>query len=142
MRHRGVITKRFLKKHKLLSIISFILFMLMSTLLYFKVERNGDKLPINKNVIPDIIKIRNDELIEFPDYDNSDIRSEWKFSITKNYQHSKLFSYSPAHLVKAVNSSAPGENGKYAFNISKLLLNNISPNRYRSAASSPSYWAS
>lgn len=47
---------------------------------------------------------------EFPDYDNTDLRSEWKFSISKRYNASQLRKYTPAKA-DMNNGDSPGEMG-------------------------------
>lgn len=50
----------------------------------------------------------------FPDYNNSDIRNEWKFAIPKNYRKSQLFDYKRVERFVPEDYDAPGENGLLA----------------------------
>lgn len=71
------------------------------------------------------LKIRNKrEVVEFPKYNNSDIRDEkWKFSTKQNYPDSLLFPYTPVAPWIKVSSTIPGEMGLYLFNL--ILLKEL-----------------
>lgn len=47
---------------------------------------------------------------EFPDYNNTDLRTDWKFSISKRYDGSQLRRYHPAKFIEKDNG-LPGDMG-------------------------------
>lgn len=104
-----VTMKRFIKRN-IFALISLNLFIVVSISLFINVKRNSERSLVNNNVIDENIP---DEIVEYLDTsNNSDIRSEWKFKITKNYRRSLLYEYHAARPVKVLNITAPGENGK------------------------------
>lgn len=76
--------------------------------LFYLSTNNDRELEVNKTDY--LNNNRKEKIIEF--LDNSDIRKEWKFSISMKYLPNFLFPYKSVKPMKSKNLSAPGEMGK------------------------------